>query len=60
VRKLDLRGGSESYLKLEAYLVPIDTIEKETGLNFLDRLDDSIENPLEARAATKQDLDLSE
>jgi hypothetical protein len=35
-----LKGKCDSYLELEAYLVPIDAIEKETGLDLLGRYDD--------------------
>jgi endonuclease G len=35
--------------RIPSFITTIDEIEKDSGVNFLSRLDDSIENPLEAK-----------
>ena len=43
----------ESHLPLYKFVVPVDTIEALTGIDFFAELDDQIENKLEASNAYK-------
>jgi endonuclease G len=41
--------GRESKKPLKSFLVPVDLIEKQTGIDFFQSLSDDLENTLEAK-----------
>jgi len=46
--------GRESTKPLKHFAVPINTIEKRTGIDFFEALDSNVENKLESQVKTNE------